>query len=407
MRNTNAFLPLVRKELTVLRRDWHALLLLFVMPTLFILLMSLALRDRFAAEAGTPFTYFLVNGDSADPLSDTLAVGIRAHTAFRDLGAGAEVAQDLDVVRRGRAQFLVVIPDSFSRALAAEHPVPLAISVSPDADRATAQLFEAGIREALSRVYVKRSMASFMQRFGAFVPKGALVDGIPPGALDKLVIERSLYTAGKQPRQPTSVQQNVPAWLVFAMFFVALPLSTTWMQERRQGTFTRLRSLGLSPAHLLMAKLAPYYLINLVQVVLMLAVGVYIVPLFGGDALTLGHSAAGLVVMALAASFAAVSYALLIANIVSSVEQATILTGATNLLLAALGGVMVPRFVMPLAMQKVSWASPMAWGLDGFLDLFLRDGDARSVAPQALLLVAFGVASLAFAGLLLRRTRSA
>ncbi len=38
--------PLIRKELIVLRRDWHALLLLFAMPTLFILLMSLALRDK-------------------------------------------------------------------------------------------------------------------------------------------------------------------------------------------------------------------------------------------------------------------------------------------------------------------------------------------------------------------------
>jgi ABC-2 type transport system permease protein len=390
--------------LIVLRRDWHALLLLFVMPALFILLMSLALRDKFAVGAGTPFAYFLVNHDSADALSDTLAAGIRGHHAFRDLGPGAGMQRDRDAVMNGRVQFLVVIPDSFSRTLTADHPAPVSISVSPDADQATAQLFDAGVREALSRVYVKRTMASFMQRFGALVPRGALVDGIPPGALDKLILQRSLYTAGAQPRQPTSVQQNVPAWLVFAMFFVALPLSTTWMQERRQGTFTRLRSLGLSPARLLMAKLVPYYFINLAQVVLMLAVGVYIVPLFGGDALTLGHSAAGLLVMALAVSFAAVSYALLIANIVSSVEQATILTGATNLVLAALGGVMVPRFVMPLAMQKISLASPMAWGLEGFLDIFLRDGDVATVAPKALLLFGFGVASLSSAGILLRRT---
>jgi ABC-2 type transport system permease protein len=202
------------------------------------------------------------------------------------------------------------------------------------------------------------------------------------------------------------VQQNVPAWLVFAMFFVALPLSTTWMQERRQGTFTRLRSIGLSPGQLLMSKLVPYYLINLLQVALMLAVGVYLVPLFGGDALTLGHSGAGLAVMALAVSFAAVSYALLIANIVSTVEQATILTGVSNLLLAALGGVMVPRFVMPHAMQQLSMASPMAWGLEGFLDIFLRDGDVSVVAPRALLLAAFGAGSLLLAGAMMRRTNA-
>ncbi len=261
----------------------------------------------------------------------------------------------------------------------------------------------ARVREAVSRVFAMRAMESFMQRFGAFVTGGAPAVGISPDAMSRMVVQQSLYTEGERQRQPTSVQQNVPAWLVFAMFFVALPLSTTWMQERRQGTFMRLRSLGLSPLHLLMAKLAPYYLVNLVQVVLMLAVGVYLVPLFGGDALTLGNSAAGLALMALAVSFAAVSYALLIANIVSTVEQATILTGVSNLLLAAVGGVMVPRFVMPLAMQKIAAVSPMAWGLEGFLDIFLRDGRLSTVASKALLLFGFGAASLFFAGVMMRR----
>ena len=79
-------LPLIRKELIVLRRDWHALLLLFAMPTLFILLMSLALRDKFAEGAGAPFTFYLVNQDSADALSDTLVAVIRTQRAFRHAG---------------------------------------------------------------------------------------------------------------------------------------------------------------------------------------------------------------------------------------------------------------------------------------------------------------------------------
>lgn len=396
--------PLIRKELIVLRRDWHALLLLFAMPTLFILLMSLALRDKFAEGAGAPFTFYLVNQDSSDALGDTLVAGIRAQHAFRDLGPGESAQQDAERVKSGKAQFLVVIPSGFSRDVATKDPQALQVTVSPDADRVTAMLFNAVIREAVSRVYMKQAMAPLIKQFGALMPKNAQVDGIPAGSMEKMVVQQSLYADGVRAAQPTSVQQNVPAWLVFAMFFVALPLSTTWLQERRQGTFTRLRSLGLSPATLLVGKLVPYYAINLVQVVLMLAVGLYVVPLFGGDALTLGHSAAGLTVMALAVSFAAVSYALLIANLVSTVEQATILTGVTNLVLAALGGVMVPRFVMPLAMQRASMASPMAWGLEGFLDIFLRDGNVATVASKALLLFGFGAASLLLAGVLLRRT---
>jgi ABC-2 type transport system permease protein len=204
----------------------------------------------------------------------------------------------------------------------------------------------------------------------------------------------SLYAAGAR---PSSVQQNVPAWLLFAMFFIAIPLSTTWVQERQQGTYARLRSMGMSPVRLLLGKLVPYLGITLLQAVLMLAVGVWLVPLLGGGRLELGHAPAALCMMALAASFAAVSYALLVANLVSTAEQATIFTGVANLLMAAVGGIMVPRFVMPVAMQAVSLYSPMSWGLEGFLDVFLRQGDLRMAAPWALRLLVFGLVCLGLA----------
>ena len=398
-----ALWQLVRKELLVLRRDWHALALLFVMPTAFIVLMSLALRDVFSAGRGTPFTYHLVNHDVA-PESDSLAAAIRRHEAFRDLGAGDDTAL-LDDVRHDRNHFLVVIPAGFSQTMMNAAPRPVAISSAPGVDAATRQLFEAAVREAASRVYVQRAMEELTVLLtGLPTPpgarKGPAMDGV-----ERLVAATSLYGTDGPVRRRTSVQQNVPAWLIFSMFFVALPLSTTWLQERRQGTLAKLRSLGLAPQTLLAGKVVPYVAINLVQVALMLAVGVWLVPLLGGDALTLGHSVAGLVVMSLAVSAAAVSYGLLIANLVSTTEQATILTGVSNLLLALLGGVMVPRVVMPEAMQRLSALSPMSWGLEGFLDVMLRDGDLRTVAPRALLLAGFAVMSLVLGALLLRRPR--
>ena len=390
---------LVKKELLVLLRDWHALLLLFVMPTFFILVMSVALRDRFAAHGGAPLTYHLVTHDRG-AVSDTIVAAIARNPSFRDLGAGAE-AQLLDDVRRDRAHFLVVIPAGFGAAMNGRHPLAVAISSGPGTEPAAAKLFEVAVQQVVHRIAIERAVSDLRLQLEFL---GAPRVDPPPLVLDSLVSQRSLYAGGSPQVTPSSVQQNVPAWLIFAMFFIALPLSTTWVQERGQGTFARLRSMGLSPATLLAGKLLPYALINLVQVVLMLAVGVWIVPLFGGDALALGNSAAALAVMAAAVSFAAVSYALLVANIVRTGEQATILTGVSNLLLAAVGGVLVPRFVMPVAMQQVSGYSPMAWGLDGFLDCLLRGGTVVTVVPHALLLFGFGAASLLIAGVLLGRS---
>jgi ABC-2 type transport system permease protein len=379
-------LALIRKELTLLLRDWHALALLFLMPAGFILVMSLALQGRFAADQGVSLSYYLVDQDQS-PASQGLVQQLSGAAELKRLPGDVPVDSLRDQVRTDKAQFLVVIPKGFGAALDSSEPLSMQLQSGPSVEPAVSELFTARLQGLLAELYLSKRL-------------GALGTSMPdPAGAQRLLHAESLYTEGVR---PSSVQQNVPAWLLFAMFFIAIPLSTTWVQERAQGTYARLRTMGASPAALLVGKLLPYLGITLVQAVLMLAVGVWIVPLLGGGQLTLGHAPFALLLITLASGFAAVSYALLVANLVSTAEQATIFTGVANLLMAAIGGIMVPRFVMPAAMQSVSLHSPMAWGLEGFLDVFLRDGGIRAVAPWALQLVIFGLACLGVAALSMR-----
>lgn len=395
----SVFLTLLRKELLLLRRDWHALALLFVMPAFFILLMSLAMRDVFATGRTSTFSYYLVNQDTT-AFTESIANAIGKHEVFQ------VAAMDSAVVRRenlvnGRVQFAVTIPLGFTRSLPDSVPLQISVESSANVSPPVNELFNAAVREAVTSVYLRARVAALNPQLAS---GGG--DYLQMQKVNGLLTERTVYESTAMSNRPTSVQQNVPAWLVFAMFFVALPLSTTSLQERSQGTFTKLRSIGLSPAVLLLGKLAPYLLINLVQVAIMLMVGVFVVPALGGDALTLGHSPVALGAIAVATGIAAVSYGLLIANLVRTPEQATIATGATNLLLGALGGVMVPRMIMPAALQKISLLSPMSWGLEGFLDVLLRGGTVATIAPKALMLVGFAVFALAIAGFRLQRART-
>ncbi|MGH8283067.1 MAG: ABC transporter permease [Gammaproteobacteria bacterium] len=385
---------LMKKELKLLLRDWHALLLLFAMPAAFILVMSLAMQNGFSAQRGVSIHYYLVNHDNG-PVSDALVKTLGVSPDFKILSADVPISQLIDRVRRGQAQFVVEVPSGFSKAMESTNPLPVQMWAGPDVGPAIYKLFEARLRGALTRIYLEQTLTPLeAQKSGATADTGVNLD-----AADKLLHAESLYNGNGKERAPSSVQQSVPAWLLFAMFFIAIPLSTTWVQERQQGTYARLRSMGLSTKSLLLGKLLPYLGINLLQVVLMLGVGVFVVPWLGGDRLTLGHAPLALCLMALAASFASVAYALLIANLVSTSEQATIFTGVANLLMAAVGGIMVPGFLMPPAMQSVSHYSPMAWGLQGFLDVFLRQGGLRMVTPEAALLFGFGIACLLLAGL--------
>jgi len=391
---------LVTKEWKLLLRDWHALLLLFAMPAVFILVMSLALQNKFAEQQGVNIHYYLVNKDGS-PASEALVKRLSAMKDLKILSSSASAPELIDKVRDDRAQFMVSIPSGFGKAMQSTDPLPVQMLAGPGVEPAMYMLFEAALREALVRVYLQHALAPLKTQMSAITSVGDA--GLNLDATDKLLHAQSLYQVDGRNRRPSSVQQNVPAWLVFAMFFIAIPLSTTWVQERQQGTYARLRSMGLSAKDLLLGKLLPYLGINLLQVALMLVVGILVVPWFGGQRLTLGHAPLALTLMALALSFASVAYALLIANLVSTGEQATIFTGVANLLMAAVGGIMVPRFLMPPVMQALSRFSPMAWGLDGFLDVFLRPGGLAAVAPEALRLFGFGLACLALAGLRLAK----
>jgi ABC-2 type transport system permease protein len=163
--------------------------------------------------------------------------------------------------------------------------------------------------------------------------------------------------------------------------------------------------MNVSRISLIVGKMVPYLFINAIQVLIMIAIGMYVVPLFGGTALTLGSSPGGLILIAASVSFSAIALALLIASVARTTEQATTIGGVLNIIFGALGGIMVPTFVMPRFMQELANLSPMAWGLEGFLDIFLRDGGAADVLPESLALCLFGAVMLALTVIILRRQR--
>jgi ABC-2 type transport system permease protein len=375
-----------QKELLQLARDRNALALLFVMPALFILIMSLALQGGFEARRQVQVDYYFVD-EAGSPGSADLMRLMDETGSFRRLPADASLEEIRARVARDEAKFLLIVAVDFDERLnmgdTAAH-----LEVAPGTELPLAMLFEARVRQALTSLY-------FEQGLGPVLEAGGL--SVDAESLAALLAVESLYEGERGRQIPTSVQQGVPAWLLFAMFFVAVPLSTTLITERQNGTLARLRTMSLPAWQLMLGKMLPYLAINLCQVVVMLLVGVYLVPLFGGDQLVLGDSWGGLSLMALATSFSAVSFGLLVAQLVRTHEQATISSGVLIIIMAAIGGIMVPRFLMPETMQTLAWFSPMTWGMEGYLDLFLRGGTVVDILRECAALVSFAIVMLGLA----------
>jgi len=70
---------------------------------------------------------------------------------------------------------------------------------------------------------------------------------------------------------------------------------------------------------------------------------------------------------------------------------------------AALGGIMVPVYAMPMVMQKLSVISPLAWAQNAFLELLVRGGGLRAVFTPVALLLLFAAACIVTAWVVFSR----
>ncbi len=138
----------------------------------------------------------------------------------------------------------------------------------------------------------------------------------------------------------------------------------------------------------------------------MILIGIYIVPLFGGDSLKIEGSYFLIIPISFAISFAAISFALLIANISKTTEEATSIGGVINIIFAAIAGIMVPKFVMPQFMQDLSLFSPMSWGLESFIEILVNNGSFSDIKSYLLYLVIFGTMCLIFANFILNKGKN-
>ncbi len=315
------------------------------MPAAFILIMSLVLRDTYNIDRIGRVTFAVLDLDQSEP-SRQLA-GWLTPTA----SAPASIAELEQRLRAGTVGAGIVIEAGYAAALKAdkvEKPVLVVLAdtaTRPEVMAALRGRIEARIAEQRTRMLLN-SLASISILLAEDL--GAKLAAVPPAALMS-----STQWMGRHGRRAlTATQQNVPAWLVFGMFFVVIPICNVFIREKQHGTLARLATLRVSLPLLLAGKILPYALINIVQTVLMLLVGRFLVPLLGGEPLPLDINWAALAFMAMSVSAAAIGFALLVAAVARTTEHATVLGGLANILFGAIGGIMVPRAIMPPFMQE-------------------------------------------------------
>jgi len=141
-------------------------------------------------------------------------------------------------------------------------------------------------------------------------------------------------------------------------------------------------------------------IVGIIQVTIMFA---WAELAFGVD--FLGHLS-GFTVMTVVTAGAASSFALTLAALCTNRAQLNAVAVILILSMSALGGSMVPRYVMSEAIQQIGKITFNAWALDGYNKVFWRDLPITALAPELAVLTVTAIILFGAARLLARRWES-
>lgn len=195
-------------------------------------------------------------------------------------------------------------------------------------------------------------------------------------------------TSEKSEVLPTSTQHNVPAWTVFAIFFIVIPLSTNFIYEKQSGTFLRLKTIQTPFIYHIVGKILVFTLMSIVQAFIILLIGKYFFPLIDLPVLIL-NKVLLFFIFTIFIGIASSSYAVAIGTIAKTQHQASIFGSISVVIFAAFGGIWVPVFVMSSFMQKVSSFSPLNWALQGYYKIILSNLNFNDLLPEIYKLMSF------------------
>jgi ABC-2 type transport system permease protein len=382
----------LKKESIALLRNRSALAALFIMPMMFILILSLALKDVYKEYSNASLSYLIVNLDQGKKSQKFIEeLKNYENLKFKLIKSEKEAKR---LTKEETYKFTLLINPTFSKELykiEAKNLVEVYTSATTKPHRKL--FFEAKVIEKLMQLKVKKMVNSLTM----------YNEKVKPSTAKELLHSHYLYTEKNKHKTPTATQQNVPAWIVFAMFFVTIPIATLFITERNDGTFARLKAMNSSKFILFFSKVIPFMVINQLQLILMILVGIFLVPLFGGDKLEVDINFLALFIVSLSISFGAIGFALFLASVMTTIEQASTIGALSAVIMGAVGGIMVPKIVMPPLMQTMTALSPMSWGLEGMLDVFVRNLGVEAVLLESAVLIVFGLLSLGVAGFLYAR----
>ena len=343
----------IKKEFIHIFRDTRSLAMAFLMPVILLFIFGYGITlDIKSINMGV---YDL--DKTAE--SRGLVERFRASGYFDIVGTVESTKETDRLIDRNIAHMVLVVPEGFGGSVKRGEPVD--IQAVYDGSDANTTSIAMGYTEAITSRYSQS--------------KGAKD---PSGQIDLRL--RVWYNPELKSRWFI-----IPGLIAIIMGVIsALLTSLTVSREWEQGTMEQLLSTPIHPVELFLGKITPYFLIGMIDVLISVAVGVWIfgVPLRGSFIFLLVVSSLFLV------------GGLSLGILISTAAKSQLVASQAEFVLTLLPAFMLSGFLysienMPVFIQKITYAVQSRYFVTILKDIFLKGNHPLVLIKEILFLCAF------------------
>ena len=393
-----------------LRHNKVELLLALVVPVIFFTIFAMIFDKQLGAGKTKPIRLTAVDldgGELSQKLLDEVAANeLVLYEPIADRHGADQPVENLDAVGdkvlRGEAAIGLVTPEGWAESLRTDEPLSIQL-VADTSDPVAPKMIESVVRQAMGEVLASLGPPPV----DPAVLRVAAGDAAPP--------------AGAAPKPPVAVKQpgvtvvdlfsenkSNPVVSMYAagiavmfLLFSATGNAGSLLDEEENQTLERLMCSRLGMTQLIVGKWLFLMIVGVAQLTVMFA---WAQIVFGVD--VIGH-AGGFALMTLVTVAAAASLALVLAAACRTRGQLNAVSVILILTMSALGGSMVPRYLMSEAMQQAGRLTFNAWAIDGYNKIFWRDLPLGELQPELMVLGGSAIALLVVARVLATRWETA
>jgi ABC-2 type transport system permease protein len=417
----------IKKESQVLLRDKVGLMFMFFLPIVFVFLVSIIQNSAYQLADKNSVSLIISNQDIG-PYGDSLVNALHESNMYNISYDSANNLTDLrDKTLNQKKLAALYIPENFSEDLInkSKHATNLMMSkIGLDSEELvndTNSINISLIYDPLLQNGYLGSIKGNLIKSISIIENSVLISeiftqiGIDEGASEltkqllnsrvKIKIQSVEGKRSDENFKPNTTQHNIPAWTLFAIFFMVVSLSNNIVREKNNGSFIRLRTMPANITTILLGKMTVFTFAAFLQIFVIFSIGYFIFPFIELPQLNLDFNIFAFILTVFITSIAAVSWALLIGTFSKTQEQSSGTGSISIIIFAALGGIWVPTFIMPEYMQIISKISPMNWGLEAFYALMLKQNSFERLLPYLSALVIFIVLIQSITILKLRKDR--